>query len=67
MKLETLLDFLVKDKADNPAQYSLVVLSEGAQWEGYTIQEYGEADAFGHRHKASIGEALASEVTARYS
>ncbi len=65
VKLETLIDHLMTDKRDNPAQYSLVVLSEGAQWEGYTVQEYGEADAFGHRHKASIGEALASEVTAR--
>jgi ATP-dependent phosphofructokinase / diphosphate-dependent phosphofructokinase len=65
VKLETLIEHLMTDKRDNPAQYSLVVLSEGAQWEGYTVQEYGEADAFGHRHKASIGEALASEVTAR--
>jgi 6-phosphofructokinase 1 len=65
VKLETLIGHLMTDKRDNPAQYSLVVLSEGATWEGYTVQEYGEADAFGHRHKASIGEALASEVTAR--
>jgi ATP-dependent phosphofructokinase / diphosphate-dependent phosphofructokinase len=65
VKLETLIEHLMTDKRDNPAQYSLVVLSEGATWEGYTVQEYGEADAFGHRHKASIGEALASEVTAR--
>lgn len=64
-KLETLLEKLVADKRENPAQYSLVILSEGAKWEGYTIQEYGEPDAFGHRHKASIGEALSSEVTAR--
>src|SRR5262249_50900597 len=42
-----------------------VVLSEGAKWEGYQVQEYGEADAFGHRHKASIGEALAAEVANR--
>ena len=28
-------------------------------------QEVGEADAFGHRHKANIGEALAAEIKAR--
>ena len=65
VKLETLIGMLMADKRDNPSQYSLVILSEGAQWEGYTIQEYGEADAFGHRHKASIGEALATEVSSR--
>jgi hypothetical protein len=27
--------------------YSLVILSEGAEWEGYTVKEYGPADAFG--------------------
>ena len=43
----------------------LVVLSEGAQWEGYKVQEYGEPDAFGHRHKASVGEALAMEIGKR--
>ena len=40
-------------------------MSEGAQWEGYTVQEYGEPDAFGHRKKASVGEALATEIGKR--
>ncbi len=60
--LDKLIDQLMQEKRDSAAKYSLVVLSEGAQWENYQVQEYGEADAFGHRHKASIGEALASEV-----
>jgi len=42
-----------------------VVLSEGAKWEGYTVQEYGEPDAFGHRRKASVAEALATEINRR--
>jgi 6-phosphofructokinase 1 len=42
-----------------------VVLSEGAQWEGYEIREYGEADAFGHRKKANVGEDLSDEVKKR--
>ena len=29
------------------------------------MQDVGEADAFGHRHKANVGEALAAELKAR--
>ena len=29
------------------------------------MQELGDADTFGHRHKANIGEALAAELKAR--
>ena len=29
-----------------------------------TLAEYGEADAFGHRHKANVGEVLAAELQA---
>ena len=45
---------LEDDKRRNPSNYALVILSEGAQWEGYKLQEYGEPDAYGHRKKASI-------------
>ncbi len=60
--LEKLIHLLVTDKKNNPSNYTLVVLSEGAQWEGYKVQEYGEADAYGHRKKASVAEALSAEV-----
>jgi 6-phosphofructokinase 1 len=43
----------------------MIVLSEGAVWEGYEMQEYGEADAYGHRKKASVGESLADEIKRR--
>ena len=43
----------------------LLVISEGASWEGYTVQEYGDPDAFGHRKKMSVGEALADEIRKR--
>ena len=60
--LKKLIDLLVTDKRNNPSNYTLVVLSEGAEWEGYRVQEYGEADAYGHRKKASVAEALSAEV-----
>jgi 6-phosphofructokinase 1 len=40
----------------------LVILSEGAEWEGYMVKEYGEADAFGHRKKMSVAEDLSTEI-----
>jgi ATP-dependent phosphofructokinase / diphosphate-dependent phosphofructokinase len=60
--LRHLIELLDRDKKLNPSNYALVILSEGAEWEGYTVTEYGEADAFGHRHKTNVGEALSDEV-----
>jgi ATP-dependent phosphofructokinase / diphosphate-dependent phosphofructokinase len=60
--LPKLVNLLVADKKHNPSNYSLVVLSEGAEWEGYTTIEYGEPDAFGHRKKMNVGEVLGNEI-----
>ena len=65
--LEKLIALLLDDKRRNPSNYALVVLSEGAAWEGYRAQEYGEPDAYGHRKKASVAEALADEIKRRTS
>ena len=62
VKLEKLIDLLVTDKKHNPSNYCLVILSEGAQWEGYKVREYGEPDAFGHRKKENVAEALSDEI-----
>jgi 6-phosphofructokinase 1 len=63
--LDKMIDLLVHDKRNNPSNYCLMVLSEGAEWEGYTVQEYGEPDAFGHRKKMSVAEDFGNEVKAR--
>jgi ATP-dependent phosphofructokinase / diphosphate-dependent phosphofructokinase len=63
--LPKLVDLLVTDKRNNPSNYSLVILSEGAEWVGYEVKEYGEPDAFGHRKKMSVAEDLSSEIKAR--
>src|SRR5271165_1133207 len=60
--LQHLIDLLMKDKCENPSNYSLAVLSEGAEWQGYTLKEYGEPDAFGHRKKMSVAEDLRDEI-----
>jgi 6-phosphofructokinase 1 len=63
--LEHMIDLLMTDKCNNPSNYCLVILSEGAQWEGYVVKEYGEPDAFGHRKKFSVAEAFSDEVMQR--
>jgi 6-phosphofructokinase len=65
VNLDKLLRLLMEDKQANPSNYALVVLSEGAQWEGYQVREYGEADAYGHRKKASVADSLADEIKRR--
>jgi len=62
VNLKHLIDILIADKRNNPSNYSLVILSEGAEWEGYTVKEYGPADAFGHRKKMSVAEDLSDEI-----
>ncbi len=65
VNLDTLIGFLLEEKRSNPSNYSLVVTSEGAEWEGYQVKEYGEPDAYGHRKKMSVGEDLSDEIKKR--
>ncbi|MGA2148641.1 MAG: 6-phosphofructokinase [Bryobacteraceae bacterium] len=65
VSLPHLIDLLTTDKRNNPSNYALCILSEGAEWEGYTVKEYGEADAFGHRKKMSVAEDLSNEIKAK--
>ncbi len=60
--LNKMVELLITDKRNNPSNYSLVILSEGAEWEGYEVQHYGAADAYGHQKKASVGEAFSTEL-----
>jgi 6-phosphofructokinase 1 len=62
VNLDKLIGLLMDEKGKNPSNYALVVMSEGASWEGYQVQEYGEPDAYGHRKKASVAESLADEI-----
>jgi ATP-dependent phosphofructokinase / diphosphate-dependent phosphofructokinase len=65
VNLDKLILLLTEEKRANPSNYALVVLSEGARWEGYEVQEYGEPDAYGHRKKTSVAETLADEIKRR--
>jgi len=63
--LDALAGLLADDHRLSPSHYAIVVAAEGAIWHGASLEELGEADAFGHRRKADIGEALAAEITRR--
>jgi 6-phosphofructokinase 1 len=63
--LDALAELLQADRAANPSHYAFVITAEGAIWKGAQVSDVGDADAFGHRHKANVGEALAYELRAR--
>jgi 6-phosphofructokinase 1 len=63
--LDHVCEILSDDWRSNPSRYAFIIAAEGAIWQGGSIQEVGEADAFGHRHKANIGEILAAEIRSR--
>jgi 6-phosphofructokinase 1 len=64
INLDRLIDLLIKEKRDTPSNYVMFVISEGASWEGYHPEVLPE-DAYGHRRKPSVAEALGTEVAGR--
>ncbi|HVW87715.1 MAG TPA: 6-phosphofructokinase [Bryobacteraceae bacterium] len=65
VNVDKLIDLLAQDKKDNPSSYALVLLSEGAEWEGYEVQEYGRPDGYGHRKKMNVAEILSDKIQER--
>jgi len=63
--LDNLCALLTEDHRSTPSHYAIVVTAEGAIWKGASLPDVGSADAFGHRHKANVGEALATEIGQR--
>ena len=52
---EKLAAMVVEDKKNNPSNYAMITMSEGAQMVGGKIVEYGQADAYGHKKLGGIG------------
>ncbi len=63
--LDHLVEILAEDHRLNPSHYAFVIAAEGAVWQGGSIAEVGEPDAFGHRHKANVAETLSGEIGRR--
>jgi 6-phosphofructokinase len=60
--VQKLVEFLVEDKRDNPSNYAIMTISEGAIMQGGEVVETGEADMFGHRKLGGVGELAAAEI-----
>ena len=53
---ERLAKLVMEDKRENPSNYAMVTVSEGAHLSGGAVVEFGEADAYGHRKLGGIGD-----------
>lgn len=63
--IDRLAEQLMRDKRDNPSNYAMMTISEGATLAGGTVLASGEADAYGHRKLGGIGELTAELLKAR--
>ena len=61
--IESLTELMVKDRYTNPSSYSVVLVSEGAMFEGgeMTFQSE-EKDAFGHKKLGGIGDIISNQL-----
>ncbi|HEY4641187.1 MAG TPA: 6-phosphofructokinase, partial [Thermoanaerobaculia bacterium] len=64
---ERLYAMLAQDKRDNPSNYAVVAISEGATVVGGAMIESGEADAFGNRKLGGIGSVISDYFETRTS
>jgi ATP-dependent phosphofructokinase / diphosphate-dependent phosphofructokinase len=63
--IEKLAGYIMEDKRNNPSNYAIMTISEGAIMEGLEVIETGEADAYGHRKLGGIGEIVSDEIKRR--
>ena len=61
--IETLTEYLVRDRYDNPSNYSVVLVSEGAMFKGgEMVFKDAEKDQFGHAKLGGIGELVSENL-----
>jgi 6-phosphofructokinase len=61
--IEHLTELMVYDRNRNPSKYSIVLVSEGATFEGgEMIFEDQETDMFGHKKLGGIGDMVSAEL-----
>lgn len=63
-KIERLTELLVDDRNRNPSKYSIVLVSEGAMFEGASdmVFENKEKDMFGHAKLGGIGDLVSIKI-----
>jgi 6-phosphofructokinase len=61
--IEKLGRLLVQDKHDNPSNYSIMTISEGAREIGGSLVHYeGDEDAYGHKKLGGIGQRVGERL-----
>jgi ATP-dependent phosphofructokinase / diphosphate-dependent phosphofructokinase len=61
--IEHLTELLVNDRKKNPSRYSVVLVSEGATFEGGDmVFQSTELDAYGHMKLGGIGDMVSAEI-----
>lgn len=64
--LDHLTEILVEDRRQNPSNYAILLVSEGAKYVGAEMQfQDAERDAFGHAKLGGIGKIVGDEIKAR--
>jgi 6-phosphofructokinase len=64
--IDRLTELLVADRYQNPSRYSIVLVSEGAMFEGgEMVFEDATKDAYGHKKLGGIGDLVAEEIKNR--
>jgi ATP-dependent phosphofructokinase / diphosphate-dependent phosphofructokinase len=61
--MDRLAELLMRDRRRNPSRYSVVLISEGAMFEGgEMVFEESAADAFGHKKLGGIGDLVSHKL-----
>jgi 6-phosphofructokinase len=61
--IERLTELLSEDRRRNPSRYSVVLVSEGAMFEGgEMVFEHDATDAFGHKKLGGIGDLVSDKI-----
>ena len=60
--MERVAALIAKDRSDNPANYGILIVSEGARLEGGSQIVHGSVDAAGRRRFGGIGEHVGQEI-----
>lgn len=64
--IDKLTELLVQDRFKNPSRYSVVLVSEGAMFEGgEMVFQDASTDAYGHKKLGGIGDLVSSELKER--
>lgn len=61
--IEKLCELLSQDRSTNPSRYSVVLVSEGASFEGgEVVFESHEKDMFGHKKLGGVGDLISNQL-----